>query len=107
MERTAPSRDRVLAVLRSNEAALRARGVETIILFGSRARGEATAASDIDLAFRPGPDFSAGGFDYFARLESLRAHLADMLGCPVDLLEEPASRPSLRRAIAEDGLRAF
>jgi len=102
-----PSRAELIAVLRSHEAELRARGVETITLFGSRARGVPTDSSDIDLAFRPGAAFSSGGFDHFGRLDSLREHLARLLGCDVDLVEEPVVRPRLRRIIAEEGVRAF
>jgi predicted nucleotidyltransferase len=51
----------LLAVLRAQEAELRARGVETLTLFGSIARGDATGASDVDLAMRPGVGFSAAG----------------------------------------------
>ncbi len=102
-----PSRTELVAVLRSHEADLRTRGVETITLFGSRARDQATGSSDVDLAFRPGVSFSAGGFDHFGRLEALREHLATLLGCEVDLVEEPVVRPQLRRVIAEEGVRAF
>jgi predicted nucleotidyltransferase len=101
------SRSELLALLRDHEADLRARGVETVTLFGSLARGEATAASDVDLAVRPGPGFSRGGFDHFGKFEALREHLAALLGCDVDLVEEPAVRPGLRKAIAEEGVRAF
>lgn len=101
------SQSELIAVLRSHQADLRARGVETITLFGSRARGEATDSSDVDLAFRPSAGFSAGGFDHFGRLESLREHLSVLLGCDVDLVEEPAVRPLLRRIIAEEGVHAF
>ncbi len=102
-----PSRADLIAVLRSHEAELRAWGVETITLFGSRARGEASRSSDIDLAFRAGPRFSSGGFDHFGRLEALREHLAALFGFNVDLVEEPVIRPRLRRIIAEEGIRAF
>jgi predicted nucleotidyltransferase len=96
-----------LAVLRSHEAELRARGVETITLFGSLARGEATTSSDVDLAIHPGAGFSSGGFDHFGKLEALRDHLAGLLGRDVDLVEEPVVQPRLRRIIAEEGIRAF
>lgn len=105
-DRTLPQAE-LIAVLRSHEADLRARGVEAITLFGSHARGEATNSSNVDLAFRPSTDFSSGGFDHFGRFESLREHLAGLLGCDVDLVEEPAARPRLRRIIAEEGVRAF
>jgi hypothetical protein len=55
------SRAELLAVLRAHEAELRARGVETITLFGSLARGNGNEMSDVDLAVRPSVGFSSGG----------------------------------------------
>ena len=101
------SRSELLELLRTHRADLRARGVEAMTLFGSLARGEATNSSDVDLAFRPGAGFSSGGFDYFGKVEALREYLAGLLGCEVDLVEEPAVRPPLRQIIAEEGVRAF
>jgi predicted nucleotidyltransferase len=101
------SRAALLAVLRAHEAELRSQGVEMITLFGSLARGDATVASDVDLAIRPGVGFSTGGFDHFGRLEALRERLATLLGCEVDLVEEPTVRPRLRAVIAEEGVRAY
>ena len=97
----------LLAVLRAHEEELRAQGVETITLFGSLARGEATDTSDVDLAIRPSIGFSSGGFDHFGRLEELREMLAALLHCDVDLIEEPAVRPQLRDVIEREGVRAF
>jgi hypothetical protein len=44
--------------------------------------------SDVDLAMRPAPGFSAGGFDHFGRLETLRTRLSTLLDCVVDMVEE-------------------
>jgi len=106
---TGPTRSRsaLLAVLRAHEAELRARGVESLTLFGSIVRGEATVTSDVDLAVRPGDGFSAGGFDHFGRLDALRDRLSALLGCDVDLVEETAARARLRRVIEREGVRAF
>ena len=103
---TGPSRSRpeLLAILRAHEAELRARGVETLTLFGSIARGDATGASDVDVAVRPGVGFSAGGFDHFGRLDALRNRLSALLGCDVDLVEETAARASLRQVIEREGV---
>ncbi|GLR65426.1 hypothetical protein GCM10010909_01040 [Acidocella aquatica] len=101
------TRSELLEVLRAHEAELRADGVETMTLFGSMARDDATAGSDVDLAVRPGKGFSAGGFDHFGRLEALRGRLRALLGCEVDLVEETALRPRLRQVIEREGLRAF
>lgn len=101
------SRAELLAVLRAHEGELRARGVETLTLFGSVARGDADGTSDVDLAVRPGIGFSAGGFDHFGRLDALREHLSTLLGCDVDLVEETAARARLRQVIEREGVRAF
>lgn len=103
----ARSRSELLAVLRAHEAELRARGVEALTLFGSIARGDATGASDVDLAVRPGVGFSTGGFDHFGRLDALRDRLSALLGCDVDLVEETAARARLRQLIEREGVRAF
>jgi predicted nucleotidyltransferase len=97
----------LLAVLRAHQAELRAAGVEAMTLFGSIARGDESATSDVDLAIRPGPTFSSGGFDHFARLDALRECLKAWLGTEVDLIEELAARPRLRAVIAREGVRAF
>ena len=85
MTRPTRSRAELLNLLRAHEAELRARGVETMTLFGSMAREEATGGSDVDLAIRPGAGFCAGGFDHFGRLDALRDCLIALLGCEVDL----------------------
>jgi uncharacterized protein len=103
----ARTRSETLAVLRTHEAELRARGVDAPTLFGSAARGDASSASDVDLAVRAGAGFSAGGFDHFGRLDALRDHLTDLFGCEVDLVEETAVRSRLRHLIEREGVRAF
>ena len=107
MVRPQRSGPELLNLLRRHEAELRARGVEGLTVFGSRARGEATEGSDVDLAMRPGPNFSSGAFDHFGKLDALRDRLAALLGCTVDLVEETAVRPRLRHVIEPEGLRAF
>jgi predicted nucleotidyltransferase len=97
----------LLNVLRGHETELRARGVEALTVFGSVARGDAIEGSDVDLAVQPGASFSAGGFDHFGKLDALRARLATLLGCTVDLVEVSAARPRLRQVIEQEGLRAF
>ena len=100
------SRDDVIARLRDHEAALRAAWVVSASLFGSTARGEAEP-SDVDIAVRLNEGFSTGGLDYFWRREQLRKNLSDILGCPVDVAEEPARKPQLQQAIDRDRALAF
>lgn len=97
----------VLGCLRTHEAELRAMGVRSLALFGSVARGEATAGSDVDLVVRLGPGFSKGGFEHFGRLEELRRRLAEIVGRDVDVVEEPVGRERLRREIEAARVDAF
>jgi predicted nucleotidyltransferase len=102
-----PSRSELLKRLRLHEAELRATGVESLILFGSMARGDSSSGSDVDLAVRPGAGFSAGGFDHFGRMDALRQRLSTLLECDIDLVDESGVRPRLRQVIEQEGLRAF
>ncbi len=57
---TAMGRRESLERLRTNEAALRERGVAHIALFGSRARGDARADGDIDVMVEIRPEAGVG-----------------------------------------------
>ena len=97
----------VLDSLRAHEAELRSLGVQSLALFGSLARGEAAAGSDVDLVVQLGPGFSHGGFDHFGRLEELRRRLAEIVGREVDVVEEPVRKARLRREIEAARVHAF
>ena len=94
---------RVIATLRAHEAELRAAGIRRLSLFGSVARGDAEAGSDVDLAAELDPAARVGLF----ALAALEQRLADLLGCPVDLLPEPVEKPRLRANVDRDRVRAF
>ena len=106
MTTSAPTQ-RVLDSLRAHDAELWALGVRSLALFGSAARGDAAAGSDVDLAVRLDPGFSRGGFDHFGRLEELRRRPAAIVGRDVDLVEEPVRRERLRREIEAARVHAF
>jgi predicted nucleotidyltransferase len=81
----------VIAVLRAHEAELRAAGIRGLALFGSVARGEAGADSDIDLAVDLDPDARIGLFALF----SPQRRLEQLVGREVDLLPEPIEKQRL------------
>jgi uncharacterized protein len=99
-------RDRVLATLRAHEQELRTAGVLSVSLFGSVARGEG-AVHDVDLAVRPGENFSQPGLRYLSRLSELEEQLSGILGCYVDVIEEPVRKKRFQTAIDKDRALVF
>ena len=95
--------DHVIAALRAHEAELRRAGIRRLSLFGSAARGEAEASSDIDLAAELDPEARIGLF----ALGALERRLAELVGRKVDLLPEPVEKPRLLAHIERDRRRAF
>lgn len=95
--------ERVIATLRAHEAELRQAGITRLSLFGSVARGDAEAGSDVDLAAEFDP---AARMDLF-RLVALERRIAELLRRRVDLLPEPAEKARLRANIERDRRHAF
>jgi len=62
-------------------------GATDVRLFGSRARGEAGGASDVDLLVRLAPGHT------LLDLVAIKQDLKDLLGCPVDVVTEEAIIP--------------
>ena len=88
----------VIRRLKRNKTRLQALGLARLSLFGSLARGEATAASDIDLAVTLD---EAAGIDLF-RFAAISEQVARMLGAPVDLVVEPARTARMQAQIDRD-----
>jgi hypothetical protein len=93
-------REAVLAKLEEHRTDLSRLGVRSLALFGSTARGEARADSDVDLLV----DF-AHPVGLFAFLE-LKGYLERLLARPVDLVTANALRPDFREAILREAIRA-
>jgi predicted nucleotidyltransferase len=96
----------IVAALKAHEEELRAAGVLSLSLFGSVARGE-TSANDVDVAVRLGGSFSARGLRYFSRLNDLQERLSGILGCNVDVVEEPVRKKRFQAEIDRDRALAF
>ena len=97
------SADAVIAILREHAAELRAAGIRHLSLFGSVARGEAEAESDVDLAAEIDRDAHIGLFGLIA----LERRLGEILGRKVDLMPEPVQKERLQKNIDRDRRRAF
>jgi predicted nucleotidyltransferase len=95
--------EQIIGTLRAHEAELRQAGISHLSLFGSFARGDAAATSDIDLAAQFYP---AARMDLF-RLTALERRLGEILGRRVDLLPDPPEKQRLRASIDRDRRRAF
>lgn len=69
------------------------RGINTMYLFGSYARNEATPSSDMDLLV----EFNARLQLSYLDILSLKEELRQIIGTQVDLVEEKAIRNPLRK----------
>ena len=95
--------DRILAILRSHAPELQAAGLAHLRLFGSAARGQATAQSDIDLL----ADFVPGKRISLLTLSGIQIRLTELLGAPVDLSSSDWMKDQVRQKALEEAIRAF
>ena len=73
-------RDPIFRILKERHSDLKQRGVKSLAVFGSTARGEASAESDLDLLVEF--ECPVGFFDFL----SLKGTLEEYTGCRVDLV---------------------
>lgn len=92
--------NQILEHLRSHRDDLKRMHVAGISIFGSAARGEMRADSDIDLLV----EFDRPiGLFHFVRVKNL---LEKYLGRPVDLVTKDALRPEMKDSILKETIRA-
>jgi hypothetical protein len=82
-------RDKIISICRHND-------ISMVGIFGSTARGEATASSDVDLMVRFSKPKS------LLSLVKLERNLSEALGKKVDVLTEAALSPYLKTRILKD-----
>ncbi len=95
--------DDVLETLRRHERELRGFGVSHAAVFGSVARGEAGAGSDVDVLVDLDRDRPMGIFEY-ARLKLYINEIFDGAG---DVVNRRTLKPLLRDSILRDAVHAF
>jgi predicted nucleotidyltransferase len=93
----------ILAKLRENETALRARGVSHAALFGSRARGDNRPDIDIDIMLEFDPAARVTVFNY----AGLKDFIAGLFDGPVDVVNRDGLKPYVRPAATTDAIYAF
>ena len=96
-------RSEVIARLKEAEPAIRARGAQSLYLFGSHARDEAGPDSDIDV-FIDKDRSRQFGFDEFMDIYFL---LRERLGERVDYGTREGLSPALRAEIEREAVRVF
>ena len=96
-------RDTIVARLRHAEGALRRRGVSHAALFGSTARGDAGADSDIDILVDLDPEVVRTVFDY----AGVKRYIADMFDRSVDVVDREGLKPHVRASAMADAVHAF
>lgn len=93
----------ILAKLRENETLLKAHGVRHAALFGSRARGQSRAGSDIDIFVEIEPGFPMDVFQYVGVVHAIE----DLFDERVDVSNREAMKSHVRPSAERDAIYAF
>ena len=95
--------ERALQTLRKAEAELRAKGIMHAGVFGSTARGEQRADSDIDIIVDFDPSVPITIYDY----AGIRDDIAELFEQPVDVVDRRGLKPHLQKPVTRDLVYAF
>lgn len=102
-ERKPPQAENILPRLKALEQPLRERGVLTLALFGSTARGTAGPDSDVDVLIDIAPAVNFSLID----LVSVKDFLEDRLGCRVDVVTREGLDPAIRDRVIREARAVF
>ena len=92
-------RQKVINVLRQNRKSVAGFGVKRLGVFGSFARDEAKASSDLDFVV----EFEKKTFDAYM---GLKIYLEELFHRPVDLVTRDSIKPRLRETILKETVYA-
>jgi predicted nucleotidyltransferase len=97
------TRREALRRLDRNREKLRTFDVRHISVFGSTARDQATAQSDVDVLVEFDSQAHVGLFAFVRLLD----YLSDVMGTRIDLATPAALRPEMRDEVLTEAVRAF
>ena len=92
-----------IAKLERHAQAIKAMGATSLYMFGSSARDQSKAASDLDLFIDYDPASRFNAFD----LVGIKQYLEDQLQMPIDLTTRDGLHPMLRSEIEQTAVRVF
>jgi predicted nucleotidyltransferase len=95
------NRQMVTQTLSAHQEQIQAFAVKTLLLFGSVARDEARANSDVDLLVEF--EKPVGLITFIG----LKDYLEEILNCSVDLGTPQSLHPHLREVVLKEAIRAF
>lgn len=95
--------EQALQTLRKAEAELRAKGIVHAGIFGSTARGEQRADSDIDIVIDFDPKARITVFDYVG----VKEDIAGLFDQRVDVVDQRGLKPEVRPNVTRDLVYAF
>ena len=98
MNQNGSGREKIIKLPSAHHAGIAALGVQSLYLFGSLAREDATAKSDVDLLVEFA---SPPGFD---RYMGFKLYLEDLLNQPVDLVMKTALKPWARPTVEQEAI---
>lgn len=92
------TREDAAGLLRAHAREIRERGVTRMALFGSLARGDTQAASDVDVVVDVDPAYRFSLLDQ----AGLRLFLCDLFGCETDVVIREDLSPDFKARIAAE-----
>jgi uncharacterized protein len=98
-------RDDVIAHLKQTEPALRALGVAGLYLFGSYARDDASAGSDVDVFVDPASDNDFGFLPFMEAYEALQNAFRHQV--EIGYSTRAGLSPYIRKDVEREALRIF
>lgn len=99
MDKMISTREQILATIDDHADELRGLGAKSLAVFGSMARGEGSASSDIDMLV----ELQSKTFDAYM---DVKFFLEKILGRKVDLVLADAVKPRLRSVILAEAVHA-